>query len=455
MEQPDVIVVGGGFSGASLASALADGGRRALVLEARAGRNPRFAGELIHPTGVDVLAAHKLLAPLLEEGGQAIDGFAVVRERDAPATLLNYDEIPGGRPHGLAIEHQTMVARLRREALARGGIELRCDCRISDLLRDGDGRVIGVRSDEGEELRAPLVVAAEGRHSKLRGLLGIEEESRLLSMTAAVLAHDTSLPNPGYGHIFLGAWGPILAYAIAPGEVRMCLDLPAGEGSEKGKAAIIAKLRADYAPFVAEPLREAMLRALDHAGVDMAANYAISTRRCVAPGAALVGESGGCNHPLTAAGMTICLTDIRLLTDELRGLDLGDQRALDQALERYQKNRYRFVRAREVLSDALYEVFRGAEDSTRALRHGIFRYWDGSARARASSMALLSGAESRLQVFIAEYLRVVAQSTGGVLTGQVNDPSLAGRMRSMVGMAGKAAEKLGRVVEGVREGTLR
>ena len=40
----DIVIVGGGFTGASLACALADGTRRILVLEARKGRGPRFAG---------------------------------------------------------------------------------------------------------------------------------------------------------------------------------------------------------------------------------------------------------------------------------------------------------------------------------------------------------------------------------------------------------------------------
>jgi squalene monooxygenase len=450
MERADILVVGGGFTGASLATAMADGRRRVLVLEARAGKNPRFAGELIHPTGVDVLQRLGLLGSLAAGGGRSVKGFAVIRERGADPTLLPYAEIPGSRPDGFAMEHHDMVARLREQALRRPGVEIRTGCRVTDVVREG-GRVAGVRTEAGEEIRANLVLAAEGRHSKLRGLLGFPERARLLSFSAAVLAQGAGLPAPGYGHIFLGAWGPILAYAIGDGRVRMVLDLPSAEqGGPKGQAQVAERLRSGYAPFVPEPLRSAMLAALDAGPVEMAANYSISTQRCVAPGVALVGESGGCSHPLTAAGMTVCLTDIRLLAEELAAP--GDP---DRALARYEKRRYRFVRAREILADALYEVFRAAEDGTRALRHGIFRYWDGSRRARATSMALLSGHQSRLAVFLEEYLRVVAQSITGVLTGEVNDRSIAGRAKSLGGLGDKAWEKLGLVVAGVREGTLR
>jgi 2-polyprenyl-6-methoxyphenol hydroxylase-like FAD-dependent oxidoreductase len=334
-------------------------------------------------------------------------------------------------------------------------VTLRTGARVGDVIREG-GRVCGVTLEGGEELRAPLTLAAEGRHSKLRPLLGIEEQSRLLSFSAALLARDTELPHPGFGHIFLGAWGPILAYQIGPRDVRMVLDFPSPEqGGEKGLAQVAARLGAEYAPLLPEPLRGSMRRALAGGELQMAANYAITTRKCVRPGIALVGESGGCSHPLTATGMTVCLNDLQILVEELAAHGDHTPAAIDAALERYQLRRYRFVRAREILADALYEVFRGAEDSTRAIRHGIFRYWESSGRARAASMALLSGHESRLSAFLAEYWRVVARSTGAVVGGQVNDPSIPGRARSMRGLASKAWEKLGKVVDGVREGTLR
>jgi 2-polyprenyl-6-methoxyphenol hydroxylase-like FAD-dependent oxidoreductase len=451
MDRVDLLIVGGGLTGASLASALADGSRRILCLEARAGRNPRFAGELIHPTGVDVLDEIGVLDDLRRHGGVAARGFAVVPGPDEPTTLLPYDEIPGNRGWGFAMEHHDMVARLRAQAAARPGVTLRTGVRVVDLLREGE-RVVGVRTADGEEIRAGLTLVAEGRHSKLRSALGIVESSRLLSYTAAVLVPGGRLPHARFGHIFLGAPGPILAYPIDSDDacttVRMCIDIPSLE--EKGTDAVARLLRERYTPFVPEPLRAAMLRSLDERAPEMAANYAISTTRCVGPGIALVGDSNGCSHPLTAAGMTICLSDIRILVEEL-----SRQAPESEQLERYQTRRYRFVRAREVLADALYEVFRGDCDGTRAIRQGIFRYWRGSRRARASSMALLSGADSRLGSFMREYLVVVGQSTGGALRGEVNDRSLPGRARSLRGLASKSVEKIRIVAGHVRAGTMR
>ena len=113
-------------------------------------------------------------------------------------------------------------------------------------------------------------------------------------------------------------------------------------------------------------------------------------------------------------------------------------------------------RARELLADALYEVFRAAEPGTRAIREGIFRYWEGSTTARARSMALLSGAESRPTVFLKEYLTVVGASTSAVLrghTGPVADRTATARERaeSFVGLGRKGLEKLALVARDIRQ----
>ena len=442
----DIVIVGGGFTGASLACALADGRRRILVLEAREGRGPRFAGELIHPTGVDVLDRLGLLDALKQAGAVDVDGFAIGMIGRA-TTHLRYADIDGGRPHGLAIEHHDMVGVLRREAAVRPGVEIRYGTKVSDLVRDGD-RVTGVHTDDGGEIRADLTLVAEGRHSLLRPYVATGESCRLVAYNAALSVDAAELPEGRNGHIVLGAPGPILAYPIATvgserHRVRMCFDFPALPEDGRGVARIAAAIREHYLPLVPEPLRMAAARALDERKPELAACHAISTRRCVQAGVALVGEAGGCSHPITAAGMTVCLTDVRILAEEL-----GRAASLQQALARYQARRYRFARAREVLAEALYEAFLAGTDGTRAIREGIFSYWAAERRARVASLALLSGADSRLGNFLAEYWRVVGHGMERSLRGAVpgQDGRSVGRWSALRGLVGMSLEKLGRAV---------
>jgi 2-polyprenyl-6-methoxyphenol hydroxylase-like FAD-dependent oxidoreductase len=459
MERADVVIVGGGFAGLCAARAVARSAfgrsaKRVVILEARTGQDPRFRGELIHPPGVRILDELGLHASLRDAGGADVDGFAVVLENAVPPIVLPYREVRGGHLYGLAISHPDMVARLRREvtqsADASGPIvELRTGVRVAELLKDGD-RVVGVRTADGGEIRAPLTIVAEGRHSKLRRALGFADETRLLSFTAALLVEGGELPRPAYGHVFLGVHGPILAYAIGGGRVRMCVDVPCEV--DKGQAAVTAFLRTECAPSVPEPLRTAMLRALVEAPPEICANHAIKTHRCAGKGVALVGDSGGCSHPLSAAGMTIALNDIRTLTQELsrgptaQSADLADEERIDAALERYQAARYDFVRAREILADGLYDVFRRGDDGARAVRSGLSRYWTSGARARAASLALLSGQESRMRAFVAEYLWVVGESAVSVLGGALDTAIPGGRRAALTGLARTAVDQLQRTV---------
>lgn len=448
MDGADVVIVGGGFAGMCAARALSrgHGGRRIVVLEARTGPDPRFRGELMHPPAVEILSELGLLGPLLRAGGAPVDGFAVVLESGRSPISLPYAEVVGPSATGLAMSHPDMVACLRREVTEDPLIELRTGVRVAALIREGSA-VRGVRTASGEEIRAPLTVVADGRHSRLRGALGIPEETRLLSFTAALLVEDAELPRARCGHVFLGTWGPILAYPIGGGRVRMCIDLPID--TEKGPEAVLTFLRTECAQHVPEPLRAAMQRALDderRERPEICANHSITTRRCTLPGVALVGDSGGCSHPITATGMTIALHDIRTLAQEL---DRGGP--VDAALDRYQRRRYAFVRAREILAEGLYDVFRRGDDGARALRSGLFRYWTSGPRARSASLSLLSGRESRLRAFVAEYLSVLGESTVSVLGGADDTALEGGRARAARGLARTAYEQLRRTVTLVYE----
>jgi 2-polyprenyl-6-methoxyphenol hydroxylase-like FAD-dependent oxidoreductase len=448
----DVILVGGGVTGCAAAAALSDGKRRILILEGRPAarpHKPRFAGELIHPTGTQVLDDLGFMPALRRAGGVDALGFAVVKDPalGEPPIRLPYGEIPRARPTGFAMEHRDLVEAMRGEAATRPGVELRMGQQVQEVLRDERGRACGVRTEEGA-LYANLVLCCDGRHSKMRPLLRMPEKARLLSFTVAVHLPGAAavLPHPGYGHIFLGAWGPVLVYPVSERDARGCFDVTADlSGGPAGAAEL---LRREYAPILPPALREIVLASLQHERPQIAASEAIRTESVVVPGAALVGDAGGCAHPLTAAGMTIGFTDAQRLGRLLAPLgDFADHRRVDEALRRYEIDRYRFVRAREILTDALYEVFRGTEPGTRAIREGIFRYWAGSQGARSRSMALLSGADSRLTSFLREYLTVVATSGLAAVRGQ---PAAGERAQALMGLTRKSWEKFSIAVRDVR-----
>jgi 2-polyprenyl-6-methoxyphenol hydroxylase-like FAD-dependent oxidoreductase len=433
----EVIVVGGGFTGVIAAAALSKAGAKVKVFEAAVKTDPRFRGELIHPRGVRGLDQLGLKSTLFERGGVPVLGFAVTPQANVMAAVLPYGPEQGP---GLGIDHHQMVLLMREEISHRRNVSITTGARITDFLREG-GRIVGVKTEQGETHRAELVVVADGRQSKLRALLGMEPSTELLSYTVA-FGIEGALPYGQMGHVFLGAAGPILAYPYGENRIRFCVDVPLT--AAKGKQAMIELLVRDYAPVVPESLREAMIKSLREVPFEGVANHNITTQTCAAPGVALVGDAGGCNHPLTASGMTNAMNDVLTL-----GELVGKSGPSDAALSEYQRRRYDFVRMRDLFTDALYEVFRGQDAGSRALQEGVFRYWASSGRSREASMNILSGEEVRISRFVTEYSRVFRTSAVDVFARLVKDPrrgtrTLGSLVKTSFGRIEVAAERAAR-----------
>lgn len=448
MARSDVLVVGGGFTGLATAAMLANGERRIVVLEARTGPDPRFRGELIHPPGVRQLEALGFLREMRPRGGTEVLGFAVVPERARAAVQLPYDPAPRGAGPGYAMDHQLMVDVMREVVGRLPGVEIRTGERATEVLREG-GRVVGVRTARGVEARAGLTLIAEGRLSKLRGQLGLDGESRLLSYSVALLAEGAALPYPGHGHVVIGPPGPVLAYPIG-GAVRFCVDVPLD--TSRGREAIARRLREEYAPLLPDMLGDAMHAALDRGSFELCASHQVRTHRCVVPGAALIGDAGGCSHPITATGMTTCLHDVQTLS---ASLDLfPGEASVYEALRRYERERYRYVHAQEILTERLYDVFLGHDDGMRALRDGMLAYWKDTTRARVASMGLLSGQRTGLGTFAREFTTVLGYATRAALhpDGGAEDRPLRERVGVVASVMGATYSTLRRAtVTAVRE----
>jgi 2-polyprenyl-6-methoxyphenol hydroxylase-like FAD-dependent oxidoreductase len=167
-DQFDVIVVGARCAGSPLATLLARAGMRVCLVD-RAGfpsDTPSTHG--IQPTGVKVLERLGVLdavlevTPPIERGTVVFDDARV--EVDGVSERL-------GAPM-LSTRRITLDAILL-EAAAAAGVEIRPRTSVSGLVEE-DGRIAGVKTAKGE-LRAPLVVGADGTRSTVAGLVGAAE----------------------------------------------------------------------------------------------------------------------------------------------------------------------------------------------------------------------------------------------------------------------------------------
>ena len=97
--------------------------------------------------------------------------------RCGPSGAGSGGPIPVTPGHGYNIRRQTMDPILRRLAIETPGVSFHAGTSVCDLVRDPRGRVAGVVVDDRrgtDEFHAPLVVAADGRASRLAQLAGVE-----------------------------------------------------------------------------------------------------------------------------------------------------------------------------------------------------------------------------------------------------------------------------------------
>ncbi len=411
----DVIICGGGIAGAAAAAAFAQLNYRVVIVEPGLNHARRLAGELIHPPGVADLRELGLLACLHEAGAVPVYGFAVFANA---ADVLCYAEIPGLKDHGLAIEHGTMAAALLNRVEKFSNVTVRRGCRIVGLDLSNPSFVLARLSQDGpgSEVRAALLVAADGRSSHARYLAGIRtRQNHISNMSSFVLKH-IRLPHPGFGHVFAAGPAPVLVYAISAENIRIMFDVP-----------IVPNGLTAYRDALPEPLRQAVDRAVNTETPIGAANYSVLPEVVVKGRVVCVGDAAGCCHPVTATGLSVCVRDAMRLRDAFRRND-GD---VAKALREYALLRQGPQRARMAGAEALYGILKGATPEMYLLRQGLFRYWQQCPRGRAATMALLSTYDDSVSAVVREYLHVSRHALAELIASQHRGSAAVGLPRAV------------------------
>ncbi|WP_433275648.1 FAD-dependent monooxygenase [Pseudonocardia xinjiangensis] len=170
------VVVGGGPAGVVLTYLLARGGAEVTLLESRGDFDRRFRGDIIAPSILDHLDVLGLAAPMLATVAHAVADAFVWRTPDRAYTLADYRDASRTHPYYALVPQAEFLPFMVAQAQRFPGADVRMGARVSALLRDESGRVAGVeyRHDgRRHELRADLVVGADGRSSKVRALSSV------------------------------------------------------------------------------------------------------------------------------------------------------------------------------------------------------------------------------------------------------------------------------------------
>lgn len=162
----DIAVIGGGPAGMMAGMLFARAGLRVTVLEKHADFFRDFRGDTVHPSTMELLDQLGMLGRFLERPHDRLDR-AEIRVAGRDYTVGDLSHLPVAAPFIAMMPQWEFLDFLRDEAAAFPGFGLRMESRVEGLFEE-DGRIAGVRLAGGEQLRARLTIAADGRDSLVR-----------------------------------------------------------------------------------------------------------------------------------------------------------------------------------------------------------------------------------------------------------------------------------------------
>jgi menaquinone-9 beta-reductase len=308
-----VLIVGAGPAGASAAVALADRGVTDVLLVDR----DRFPRDKTCGSGLSPAALH--LAETLGIGEK-------VRARANPIESVRL--VTPGAEELVLPGNSAVVIMLRREfdqliverALELGA-KLQTGFRASELVRNASGRVIGVRSLEGEEHRASFVLCADGAHS----IFSPDRRPKRFISTLMGWWEGADLPAGRLDMIFDRNLSPLYGWMFPETPTRVNIGICVDAQDKHGQRAR-PDLRALFERFLDDHYREA-LRGARQLGKLKGHPIVFATwvAQCTAPGALWVGEAARVTHNATGEGISQAMQSGLFAAEAVSAVVLGER----------------------------------------------------------------------------------------------------------------------------------
>ena len=346
--QQEVIIVGGGMVGLSLALMLSKTNIQVKLLEAI--KYPDYDDEHLAPYHSTFDARNSALSRRTVQIYQELGLWDALQQHATPILEVNITEQGSfGKARlkaaqekvesfGQVIENAWLGRVLLAEVKKQSQIELIDGVQVTSLTQNEDFAFIeAVREGQKLELQTKLVIAADGRDSFCRKALGIGASEHDYDQVAIVTTVQTSKPHEHVGFERFSPLGP-LALLPLPGEYRRSVVWPVPKGTE--------------GEWLGEENDQHFLDALQETYGDRAGKFQKTGKRFSFPlsqvlaekqaigRVVLMGNAAHTIHPVAGQGFNLCMRDAHVLVRYLaeqraKGADLGEK----EILQAYEKAR--------------------------------------------------------------------------------------------------------------------
>ena len=371
MIDAQVLVVGGGPAGSSVATFLARAGVDVQVLDRAHFPRPKPCAEYLSPEASRLLEAMGALDRVEQTGAAQLSG---IRVRAPNGAVIKGDFIAahgfrGFRDRGLSVRREVLDSILL-DCARDAGARVNEGVRVTDVVRDADGRVAGVHTltnGTAGELRADVVIAADGLRSVIARRIGLARTTRW-PRRLALVTHYSGVADIGeHGEMHVERDGYVGIADVGNGITTVALVVPASrarEFSEDRAVFLDAWLRArtHLAPRFASARRVSP--------VVVTGPFASHARRAWAPGVALVGDAADFFDPFTGEGIYAGLRGGEMLAEAVReSLAARSVAGRDAALAAYDAERRREFGGKWVVERVIGTVVGSVPLINRAARN--------------------------------------------------------------------------------------
>ncbi|MDB5364760.1 MAG: 2-octaprenyl-6-methoxyphenyl hydroxylase [Rhodospirillales bacterium] len=329
----DVLIVGGGLAGLSLAAALGHAGLRVTVADRDAPATQLDEGFDGRTTAI-AFGSQRLLTEIGVWPRLAADAEPIreIRVADGGSSLfLHFDHrevapTTGGAPFGWIVENRRLRRALFERVAELANVTHLAPMAIEDHAAEGE--TVTARLADGSTRRARLLVGADGRLSPTRERAGIGTIGWPYRQTAIVCVAGHEKPHDGIA----------VEHFLPPGPFAILPMTDGADGTHRSSIVwtersetVEALLASDQAAFDEELQRRfgPHLGAVRTLGRRFAYKLSLlQARRFTAPRLALVGEAAHAIHPIAGQGLNLGMRDVaalaELIVDHARlGLDIG------------------------------------------------------------------------------------------------------------------------------------
>jgi len=253
----DVLVVGAGPTGLTLAAQLQAYGARFRIVDRQLDRVRESRALAVQPRTLEVLANLGVTGTMVDRGNRAVHLQIHSGRRAVPVRLFDIGIDDTAYPYLLFIS-QAETERILGSHLVSHDIDIERGVELTELSHDEDAVTCHLRHRDEltESVQARYVVGCDGAHSTVRQQAGIAFEGAAYPQTFVLADLEADGIEPGAAHAFLSPRGMLLFFPLgAPATWRMLAMRPRTDTTPAERPVTLDEAQALTDAYTTTPVR--------------------------------------------------------------------------------------------------------------------------------------------------------------------------------------------------------